>query len=656
MSAPKSVGIRAILLGCGVGAALALANPYGEFVARTWSIGAGSLPGGVVFALFLLVSLNRLLMWLSPRRALTRGELLVAYGTAIISYPLTMMYLPHLIGTLSFAFYRASPENNWESLIWPHVPAWSRLGSARAVNLFWQGLSDGEALPWGDWVGPLAAWGVLTVAAMAAMFTLSALLSRDWIERQRLTFPLVDVPLAIVGEEATPTLGRSIFRNRVFWVGFLIPATILLLLWLGAVFPAIPAPALDHQVGRSLAGKGLPWSALSNMRIRIYFSVIGVACLVPGEVSLSIWLFYVLYCIELLVLASLGITHSSSAVEGLNPRSFIGYAEAGGFVALAAAVLWQSRGTLREAGRGLLRGGDSSGDLSAPLSGRAALLGFLAANGVMFWWVVRAGMSWWTFAIWAMLTYAVLIGCSRLVAAAGVMRADSPAALYPFPREAMVRTLGAAPIGASSLAVMGYISIAYMGNVENSPMSQMVNSFKLVRSERLRGTRFTWAAAVVCVVVLVVGSVSLLEASYRNGASTLVCWPVTGAATCAFRQLESSLRSPESPSNWLRGAMAGGAGLTLLLVWLSTRFVWWPVSPVGFIMASAFYTNYGLWFNTFVGWALATLVRHYGGYRLYRALRPAFLGLVLGEVLTRSALGLFSLVFGLNVPSPFPLA
>ena len=77
--------------------------------------------------------------------------------------------------------------------------------------------------------------------------------------------------------------------------------------------------------------------------------------------------------------------------------------------------------------------------------------------------------------------------------------------------------------------------------------------------------------------------------------------------------------------NWLRAAMAGGASFTLLLVWLSTRFVWWPVSPIGFVFASSYFANYGIWFNALVGWTLATVVRRYGGLKLYRALRPAFL-------------------------------
>jgi len=40
-----------------------------------------------------------------------------------------------------------------------------------------------------------------------------------------------------------------------------------------------------------------------------------------------------------------------------------------------------------------------------------------------------------------------------------------------------------------------------------------------------------------------------------------------------------------------------------------------------------------VWTNALIGWGLTTLIRRYAGPRLYRALRPAFLGLVLGQFL-----------------------
>ena len=54
-----------------------------------------------------------------------------------------------------------------------------------------------------------------------------------------------------------------------------------------------------------------------------------------------------------------------------------------------------------------------------------------------------------------------------------------------------------------------------------------------------------------------------------------------------------------------------------------------------------------IWANAFTAWLLTSLIRRFGGFRLYRALRPAFLGLVFGHYLTDAAMAVFAaLVLG----------
>ena len=80
---------------------------------------------------------------------------------------------------------------------------------------------------------------------------------------------------------------------------------------------------------------------------------------------------------------------------------------------------------------------------------------------------------------------------------------------------------------------------------------------------------------------------------------------------------------------------------------LSANFIWWPLSPIGFIIAGVWHTNHAIWANAFIAWLLTTLIRKFGGFRLYRGLRPAFLGLVFGHYLTDAAMALFAaLVLG----------
>jgi hypothetical protein len=51
-----------------------------------------------------------------------------------------------------------------------------------------------------------------------------------------------------------------------------------------------------------------------------------------------------------------------------------------------------------------------------------------------------------------------------------------------------------------------------------------------------------------------------------------------------------------------------------------------------------------LWCCALLGWLFTTLIKRYGGLRLYRTLRPAFIGLVLGDLMTSSLTGVLDVV------------
>jgi len=635
---------RAVLLGALGVALLAAVNPYTTFVLRVWSVGSGSLLSGAVVVLFLLVLVNAALLRFWPSLVLSRGELLVAYGMMIVSVGLAMQGgLLYIVGATTYPFYMASPENQWQEMIWPHVPFWLRLTNLQATEWYWEGLPKGVGIPWGAWTTPMLAWFSFTLALMGAMFSLGALLSRDWIERQRLTFPLVQVPLAVTGDERHPSLRTSILNNRVFWLGFSIPAVFSILNWLNAIYPSVPTAALSGmEVGRNFAGLGLPWNVLSDMTISILFPVVGISCLLPGEVSLSLWLFYVLYQLQLVLWASFGIAEAAQSATTINPRIFIGFEEMGGFIALTAVVLYQSRKAIRSALLALAGRERPGLDLYGPLQGRWAVIGFILTNAFMFWWVTRAGMSWWSFAGLIGLFYAVLIGASRLVAAGGVMYVDTGI----FPREVMMRTVGAPSIGATSLTMYAYLSVIYMYDPMNLAMPQMMNSFKLLQAGRLRGRVWPWATALSISVMLVVGLVALLYVNHYHGGANRT-W-LYDYPQWTYGELEASLRDPEMPDNMLRAALLVGATFMLVLVWLNTTFVWWPLSPVGFIMASSWSGNWLMWGSVFVGWAVSVAIRRWGGFLLYRKARPAFLGLILGDYLTRAGLAALSGLFGIH--------
>lgn len=641
---------RALLVGTITVAAVSVITLFLGAVTHTWDPGGSALPATAVVVLFFLVLMNGALARLSPRLTLSRVELLVTYAMVImVAQFLYKGGMPFITGATTFPFYMATPGNDWERRVWPHIPTWLALGDQNANTWYWEGLPPGRGVPWGAWALPMLGWASFSMAAMGAMFCLSALLNRDWIERQRLAFPLVDIPLAITGDEPRPALGTSIFQNPIAWIGFSIPAAFALMDWLHQLYPSIPQTPMEYDVGRALSGMGLPWNVLSGdsgIHFSLVFAYVGIAYLLPGEVSLSLWLFYALYRFQQLVWASFGISQEGGGGVTINPQTFIGMEEAGGFIALSAMVLYQSRRTLLAAGRGIFLRSARRSETESGFGLHWALIGLIVANAFMMWWALQTGMAWWPFVLIMGLFYTVMIGVTRLVAAAGTTHVDTGL----FPRQVIMNTIGANAVGPVSLTMFSYLSSIYMYDPRIVLMAQSMNGFKLLHTSRIRERRFPWAWALAVVTMLGVGFPLMVWIANHYGALTLPDWPVASPARGVFSELDSSLRSPEAPDNWLRGALGIGAVFMGAMIFMHSRFIWWPVSPVGFLIASGWSTDRFVWSNALIGWAVGTLVRRYGGLKLYRTLRPAFLGMVIGGYIPGGVFAVVSTIFGIRQP------
>jgi hypothetical protein len=634
-AAARGISLRAVIIGSLCVALLSIVNPYLQFGLQSWWIvGVGSLLSAPIWLLFLLVCINGLLVRRWPQRAFSRIELLTIYGMGLASLGfLGHGGLPYMVSYVTYPFYMATPANGWEHTILPYIPAWLSPATREASFWFWAGLPEGRGVPWRGIFSPMSYWSLFTFCLLAAMYCLGALFSRDWIESQRLTFPLVDVPLAITGDGTRPTPRTSLLNSRVFWIGFALPASIGLLGFLHRFIPDVPTITLTEiQLGRPYIGMGLPWSVLGDTYFSLYLDIFGIMCLIPTEVSLSIWLFYVLFKLQLLTWAAFGLAEGASQ-SSFQPQAFIRFEETGAFVTLAGVLLYESRTAVKRALWSVLGRGEAA-DAYEPLSGRSIVAGFVLANLGLFWFATRAGMSWWAMAVLMGLFYTLCIGSSRLVSAGGVMFIS-----FDNPRSTVFGALGGRPFDVGSLVMFECINGIYMSDPYNLAMPHMMNTFKLLRREKIRGRAFTWVTAVATILMLAFGVPAMLKMIYAGGASRLGEWPFMEWPRWGFQEIDSTLRAPERPDNWLRLAVGTGAVLMLGMSWLHLNAAWWPVSPVGFLIASSWSTNHNLWGEALLGWLVVANIKRWGGLPIYRRIRPAFLGCVIGSYLSEALFG-----------------
>jgi hypothetical protein len=113
--------------------------------------------------------------------------------------------------------------------------------------------------------------------------------------------------------------------------------------------------------------------------------------------------------------------------------------------------------------------------------------------------------------------------------------------------------------------------------------------------------------------------------------------PISSFGTTRLDAAEDRLREQvigkwDQPAYNRPAHMAFGAVLAGGLQYASLIMPKWPLHPVGLLLS---YTWYGhtIWMSVAVGWLLRVVLILFGGARLYRRLRPVFIGLIIGEVL-----------------------
>ena len=121
-----------------------------------------------------------------------------------------------------------------------------------------------------------------------------------------------------------------------------------------------------------------------------------------------------------------------------------------------------------------------------------------------------------------------------------------------------------------------------------------------------------------------------LKAAYTYGGINANRWFFMHGPVQGIEFVVNFIHHPQGP-NWRGWRYTGiGAGAMLFLSFMRTRFLWWPLHPIGLTIASDGIIDY-LWFTLFMAWLIKTLILKYGGVKVYRNSIPFFLGLVLGQ-------------------------
>ncbi len=619
-----TVTARSVAVGLVLSVVFSFIIPYVDVFLSDTFLGAQHLPPGAVFVLLSLVlAVNPLLRLLGRRAPFSRAELLMIYcmllfSTLVPGHGAENVFIPVIVS----AYYYASPENRWQELFLQHVPRWFAPPGERTVTAFFEGLRPGERLPWGEWYTPLCAWGLYTMLLYGLVLCLSVIFRKQWADREKLSFPLVALPMEMTAETAHPWKPTAFFGNRVMWIGFAVAVALQLQSGLKFYYPGLPALRLYADFAPLF--REPPWNAVGSVPGHIWPCVVGITVLLRTEVSFSLWFFFWFTKLQRLVAHVLGFKGRQDPTTWGEP-GWLGMQPVGGYLAYVALSFWVARLHLKDVwneamGRGVFSRGE-------PLSYRACTVGGLCCVVGLAWWCLAAGMSL-PVALAQIALYIVLaMALTKVVAEAGMLFVQATLGTL----ETMVTVVGTDGVGAKNLALGMFLERAFMTDLRAFLMPSFMQSLKIADLARMDKRRMLAAFVAAIVLSTLISYWANLKLVYAYSGMACNTWFIRGAGPAGFGLLQNFLQSPRDPSVTNIIAIGAGGGFTLLLFHLRQRFTWFPVHPVGYIMMQT-YPMKVLWFSTFIGWALKSVIMRYGSAKGLLALLPLFLGVAFGDI------------------------
>ena len=274
---------------------------------------------------------------------LNRAEVLTVYTCVSIG--------PGIAGVdrilvLTYSFYRACTlvgnSGAWVGLFHRYIPDWLTINDKRVMEDYYQGfLSIYHPINFGVWI-PIALWWCAFILALhLVMLCISVILKKQWVESERLSYPIIQLPL-----EMTYPKGRF-FKSPWIWVGLMIGASIDIVNGLNFLFPSVPSLGGKQYYLRRIFTDP-PWNAIGWSPMAIFPFGVGLSFFIPLDLSFSCWAFWLIWRLERLI----------DSVMGWRALVLFPYeAEQshGAYLGLCIFALWMSRRHLRYAVNCLFR-------------------------------------------------------------------------------------------------------------------------------------------------------------------------------------------------------------------------------------------------------------------------------------------------------------
>ena len=608
------------------------------------------LRGPVVF-LAALILLNAPLLRFLPRAALSRRELLLIYGmlctgTCAAGYGFVQI----LVNQMAAPFYYANGGNGFKERLLPHIPRWLSPSDPAIINGFFRGngsLYQAEIL--GGWAVPVLAWSAFIFAVFWTLLCAMTLLRRSWVEEERLTYPLVLIPLEMTRTDVSNG-EKSFWRSPYMWLGFIIAGLLESLNFLNFLYPSIPALPIKPSMGSNALHTFIstpPWNVMGTLFLAFYPFVIGIGYLLSLEVSFSCWFLYLMSKAIIVLCFALGLSEGTGSGPA-NRAPYIREQAVGAFIGIALFSAWTARRALAAAWREMER--PTGADKQELMSFRLAIWGGIAGMVFLVVFLIAAGLSPSLSGLFVFAYLCFALTLARIVSEVGAGWAFAP----PW----SASSFAGDAVGLSHLSpeqsttLLAYTQ--WTSDMRDNPIPQFSQSLKMAQMAEFSPRSYLAPLIIASIFGIILAFWAHLDIYYTYGAATAKVRPaLMNGATGPARQAATLIASP-TPQD-IPGLLAAVFGVVVAvgLSLLRQKVLWWPLHPLGYALATTQTMEY-MWCPLFLAWVAKTITLRYGGIRAYRAALPFFLGLILGDYIVPTLWGLLGTLTGGQQYMAFP--
>ncbi|MGQ9455889.1 MAG: DUF6785 family protein [Armatimonadota bacterium] len=643
------ISLRGIIVGLILVAITCLCVCWAELVLKTIQIGFLQMPPAAIGIFFFLVLINKAFRRLGKRFRLSPNELLMIYMMMVVACMVSSRGIMEKILTLFVTpNYYANASNQWAELMFPYIRKWmvafdpAGPPQQHVAKAFFEGLRAGESIPWRCWIVPLVCWGVLVFLVIFAFMCIAAILRRQWVDHEKLSFPLVQLPLELARAEEN----HDILKNKLLWGGMAVPAIVFTINGIHNIIPAVPEITLSVYLNPFFVNR--PWSEIYWTTIFLSFAAIGFFFLLPTEIIFSLWFFALFARFQDVVAASFGMDMPRMPMYGTH--AYVAYQVVGAYVVLAGYLFFVAIPHLKRIVNAVWAG-LSVEDKNELLPYPVAFWGLLISFALILLWCRLAGMSAWLAALeFFVFLFMVAIVMTRSTAEAGVLMTETSFRPVDFYRMFAPAT----NLGPSNLTVMAFTDAAFMRDQRGLLLTGFLDGLKIADGVRMSRAAMRWVFLIGIIAAMIVAGAVHIWLPYTRGGINLYSYVYSGNNYWAFHEAEAQIRGAPLPDWQPKTFFVVGVFFALFLSYMRALYYWWPLHPLGYALCIS-WTMSVFWFSCLIAWIIKTVILRYGGMKLYIKARPWFLGMVLGEFGMAVIWALVSGVTGVTAPTfPWP--